>query len=279
MRFVERAPHPALAGWLQCLWLFESEPGNDEAAAGDEPQRIVPDGHPELIVHFGDPYREPGHGAQPRIVLAGQIVQPLLLRSGGACGVIGVRFKPAAARRLFGLSMSECTERRLDAEDLWGASGRSLLQRLREPQGAAARLAQVERFVGERLQASRWRTHAGVAHCVQRLQARGAAPPSIDALARELQCSARQLERLFLADVGLPPRLLASVLRFRRVFDVVEAAPEAPAGVWAGAALAAGYFDQAHLSRDFKRFAGQTPRQFHRSLEGLSLAMIRGALS
>lgn len=282
MIFVERPPHPALAEWLHCLWLFECPAADSsESAAGDDGvQRIVPDGHPELIFHYGDPYSEPGQGRQPAIVLAGQIVAPLLLQPGGHAGVIGVRFRPGAARRLFGVSMGECTGRRLDASGLWGAAASALLAQLHDTPDAGARLDRVEAFIGERLRESRWRTHAAVAHCVRRLASAGVARLSIDRLAAEVQCSGRQLERLFLADVGLPPRLLASILRFRRLFDVLEAAPSSlPAGHWADAAVAAGYFDQAHMARDFRRFAGQTPRQFQRRLDGLGRAMIHGGLA
>lgn len=275
MVFVERAPHPALAGWLRCLWLFESAPG-EAAAQGNEPQRIVPDGHPELLFHYGDPYAEPGRGVQSRIVFAGQIAQPLLLQPGACAGVIGVRFHPAAARVLFGLSMVECAERRLDASALWGAAGEALLEQLQALRDAASRLDRVERFVRERLTVSRRPMQAAVSHCVRLMQSPAAERLTIDELAAQAQCSGRQLERLFLAEVGVPPRLLASILRFRRVFDVLEASPSPSAGVWAGAAAAAGYFDQAHMIRDFKRFAGQTPQVFHRSLDGLGAAMIRG---
>lgn len=46
--------------------------------------------------------------------------------------------------------------------------------------------------------------------------------------------------------------------------------------LWASRAIDAGYFDQPHMIRDFKRFAGQKHHAFFRSLSGFSEAMARG---
>lgn len=55
--------------------------------------------------------------------------------------------------------------------------------------------------------------------------------------------------------VGIPPKLLSRMQRFQRVFAVLE---NAGAG-WADAAVECGYYDQAHLIRDFPEFAGKAP--------------------
>jgi AraC-type DNA-binding domain-containing proteins len=78
---------------------------------------------------------------------------------------------------------------------------------------------------------------------------------SVDLLAKEAGVSTRQLERRFLCEVGLTPKLLSRILRFQQVFRAVERCD----GAWAPVALECGYYDQAHLIRDFNQFAQQTP--------------------
>ena len=51
----EYAPRAALTPFVHCVWTFTSPPD-------DTPQRIAPDGRPELIVHAGAPYMERGAG-------------------------------------------------------------------------------------------------------------------------------------------------------------------------------------------------------------------------
>lgn len=77
----------------------------------------------------------------------------------------------------------------------------------------------------------------------------------IDDLAIESSLSSRQLERRFLAEVGVGPKLLSRILRFQQVFRAVDANEAA----WPIVALDCGYYDQAHLIKDFRQFAQQTP--------------------
>jgi AraC-like DNA-binding protein len=80
----------------------------------------------------------------------------------------------------------------------------------------------------------------------------------------------RNWQRRFKAEIGISPRALSAVLRFRRVFDAIER-PET-AG-WVEAALAAGYFDQPQMARDFRRFLGCTAREWAAQKAGLAKAL------
>jgi AraC-like DNA-binding protein len=70
-----------------------------------------------------------------------------------------------------------------------------------------------------------------------------------------LGISSRQLERRFKSRVGLLPKLFCRMQRFQRVFqEIDEDRPN-----WVEAAMSCGYYDQAHLIRDFRDFSGKTP--------------------
>jgi AraC-like DNA-binding protein len=80
---------------------------------------------------------------------------------------------------------------------------------------------------------------------------------SIDAAAAATGMSRRHLERLFLRDVGLPPKQLARIVRFQRALRLLDGDGDPPRGV--RAAHGSGYADQAHFIRDFRAFAGCAP--------------------
>ena len=111
--------------------------------------------------------------------------------------------------------------------------------------------------------------NAAIAACVAALRASDGRI-GVDHLACIGNLSTRQLERRFLHEVGIPPRLLANILRFRRVFDLFD---EPLANSWVEAALSAGYFDQAHMIRDFKEFAHTSPSFLEKDLEKTPLRL------
>lgn len=240
----EFAPRPALRDVVHCVWTFEAP--FDEA-----PQPIAPDGRCELIVQCGAPYRESDGTLQPRVLFAGQVTQPLTLFATGQVAVVGVRFKPEAARVFLGRRADAVTDQRVAMDD-WDIA-------LSGDLDAVAERAQdyVE---------TRARTRAldgSVAAAVEAMLRgeEGAAPEGL---------SERQWQRRFKCEVGVSPRQFQSVLRFRRVFDQIDG--PGPTG-WVEAALAAGYFDQPQMARDFRRFLGLSSRQWAAQRVGLSKAL------
>jgi transcriptional regulator GlxA family with amidase domain len=75
-------------------------------------------------------------------------------------------------------------------------------------------------------------------------------------LASQSRISRRHLERIFLRSVGIGPKLFSRIVRFQHLL-------RAPYNDWAMLAADSGYFDQAHLIRDFRQFTGQTPAAWH----------------
>ena len=85
----------------------------------------------------------------------------------------------------------------------------------------------------------------------------GTAP--LEAIAKGRRRLPRWLERHFQAAVGVTPKRLARLVRFRRAVATLEAD-----GSEGGAAVALdhGYYDQAHFITEFRAFAGDAPRRF-----------------
>jgi transcriptional regulator GlxA family with amidase domain len=73
----------------------------------------------------------------------------------------------------------------------------------------------------------------------------------LDYVARQSNLSPRQFRSRCLEESGLTPKLLCRILRFRHASRL--------SGPAADIALAPGYFDQAHMIRDFREFSGDTP--------------------
>lgn len=251
----EFAPRAALCEFVHLVWTFSAP--HDET-----PQPIAPDGRPELIVHRGKPYLEHGlKQIQPRVLFAGQLTKPLTLVARGDVNVIGVRFRPDGARGFLGRSVDAATDRRLDLAALHGEAAVKLSQTVRGAGKLREAADMVEDYVEARLTDVRVDTivREAVTSLLAGTEARTPA-----------RISERQLQRRFKAEVGVSPRMLQSILRFRRVFDAIEH-PETSG--WIQAALAAGYFDQPQMARDFRRFIGCTAREWAAQRTGLAQAL------
>lgn len=227
--YAEVAPPVRLAADVRCVWW--------SAFSGETP--ILPDGCLDLIV-TRDPDRVFVAGPDTRAVLAAPMSTP----------TYGIRFRPGRAHRVLGLPASELLDQRVDIVDLWGAAegGRLTRQLLDEPRRLAA-------VVAKRLARSRFEPDSLVDEAVRRLLAGG---PRVSAVVGDLPVSERQFRRSFTTSVGYGPATFLRVARLQRARDLALARP---AVTLAELAFAAGYTDQAHLSRDVKNLTGATPSQ------------------
>lgn len=121
---------------------------------------------------------------------------------------------------------------------------------------SAARIAVVERFLSRRPYPS----DPLVRRALTLLDVEVGRAAVAD-VAHALGVSVRQLERRFLARVGVTPRRYIALRRLERVTTLAQSAPSLTA-----AALEAGYYDQSHFIRDFQRFVGASPRRYFSTL-------------
>lgn len=170
---------------------------------------------------------------------------------------IQVNLSPLGARRLLGLPMVELARRVVALEDVLGADAEQLVERLQEAPGWEARFALLDAVLLQRLHDAA-PVAPEVEHAWARLQASHGAVV-IAMLADEVGWSRRHLAARFQADVGLPPKTVARILRFQRVTQTLR---RTGGSGLAEVAYACGYADQAHLNRDFRAFAGTTPTDF-----------------
>jgi AraC-like DNA-binding protein len=180
----------------------------------------------------------------------------------GATGGMQVNLTPIGAYQFFGLPISEIANRSLDLGDVFGADGRLLAERLRSACDWQTRFQLLDLAILKRL-ACAPTPSLGVTHAWRRMRDTHGLV-DIGALAEEVGWSRKHLASQFGAQVGLAPKVMARVLRFNRAISLLKETETA--SDWSGIAFDCGYYDQSHLIREFRDFAGQTPTEFARSL-------------
>jgi AraC-like DNA-binding protein len=251
MRYTQYAPSPAVSAIVDCIWILEGE-------GCGIPEPIIPDGRIEIVFHYGVPFEQrnaDGRGErQPTSLVAGQLLAPIGLCHRGRAGVAAIRLRPAAARAVVRCHAAELTGRVVDLEALFGATG-TLRERLALAPDDRARATLLERWIAGVVHAAPSREVAGAVAAI----ASSAGRIELGSVAFRTRLSLRQLERRFLADVGIPPKTYARIVRLQAALRRI-----AEGEVLADVAIACGYYDQPHMARDFSQLAEISPAAWQR---------------
>lgn len=253
-------PHEALRGVVKAYCSYEENTSSFT-------RRIeLPSDSVALIVNLGDPISVMAPGgtqgwtSQARGFVAGLHHTFALTETDGSQRGVQVNLTAVGAHRLLGTPMHELTGWVIELEDVLGPAAVVLRDQLAEAPGHAARFDVLDRYLRRRLAGS-VRPSPGVLWALSRLN-QSAGRASVAQLTQEIGCSSRYLTSRFREEVGLPPKLLARILRFGHAVELVDRG--AVRDGWAAIATEAGYYDQAHLIRDFRQFAGVSPGDFVR---------------
>ena len=211
---------------VSCLWW---------RAGGTDDVLIVPDACLDLI------------WMDEELVLVGADSRPRTVPGTPAAPTVGIRLRPGAAAAVLGQPAGEVLDQQVPAELLWSTvAGRLAADLSTAP--VAEQLGHLARFVA---------TRPGTVDSLVLEAARllGRSEDRVSVVADRLGVSERQLRRRVVATVGYGPKMLARVLRLRRL-------PAMPGPSLSDLALQAGYASQAHMSDDVRALTGLTPVRF-----------------
>ena len=251
-----RAPMPALRPYLSAV------PEGWAHSRGPRPSlREVPFPGIPVIFNLGPAWEieQPVEPGVKRVdsFLAGLHTAPAFVRAADASwACIELQLTPLGVHRLVGLPMSELANRSVGLEELL-PDARVLSARLRDAPSWENRFDLVEEFLLRRL-AEAAPPSPGV-EWSWRLLRQTNGRVAIGALASELGWSHRRLIARFREQIGLAPKTVARVMRFDRAVAALRSGSQ---GGLAELAFECGYFDQAHLNREFRELAGTTPAAF-----------------
>lgn len=229
MLYRERAANE-IERWVECIWSLATS-----RAVRNYP--VFPDGCIDII-----------YSSISRLEVVGAMTRERRFDVRAQTSLVGVRFRPGMAGPFLRIPAQEITDRTILLEDLWGSAARELESRLAESASP-----------------DHWRrilvTGLGTpnrqpTHTQRAVEAITAAHGDLDLerIIRQAGITERQFRRRLLEETGLSPKKLCRVLRFRRACALrTRGLP------WSLIAAEAGYFDQAHLIRDFREFTGNTP--------------------
>lgn len=227
---------PMLQAYVGCFWIIKAEHGATV--------RSVPDGTTSICIEQGLDGSTDGY-------LRGPQLRPLELRFSAATTLIGIRLRPGVAFCLTGTPAHTMVDRRIPMAHCTSLG--DIVACATSPRTADEWINLLQAFLLDRLAGDA--VPPVIATAIDEIhQTQGCI--SIADVAARCAVSERHLGRLMRNWIGYGPKRYAGIVRFQSALTQMERAPELPA---AALATETGYFDQAHLSFDVGRYAGETP--------------------
>ena len=229
-------------------------------------RRELPTEEVPLIINFGSPFHLFAPGTTQRQTRLTSFVTGAydtfqIVESCGSSSGVQVNFTLLGLRLLIGRPIEDLRNQAVAPEEVFGVFVRELTGRLHDAATWDARFACLDRALSARLR-SPTDLPAGVL-CAWHHLISSHGQARIGSIVNRVGCSQRHLIVQFTQELGLSPKVFARMLRFGRVVRDVRSGR---AGSLADAALRAGYYDQSHLTRDVRAFAGTTPAELRDSL-------------
>ena len=191
-----------------------------------------------------------------RSVLTGLQATSAMITHDGHQEGVAIELTPLGSRTLVGMPARELWDRSHEFEDIVGRIGVELWERMQQSSPWDERFATCDEVllrlkredeVAPELRAS-W---------TELVSSRGRM--TVDELASEIGYSRQHLTRRFRDEFGLSPKLAARIIRFEGARRMLQSVPSFVS--IAQVAASAGYYDQAHMYRDFAELAGCTPKE------------------
>lgn len=196
------------------------------------------------------------------LILGGLHVHASHIRQRRGQAGIQLALHPLASRALFGVPSAELSVTDFDGTTMLGRRAMELRDRVAETHRWPDAFTLVSEYlVNARLRSDGMTVRPEVAYAWRLLErARGRLAVSV--MADRVGVSERHLTTLFRREVGRSPKTVAMLMRFQHATAAISDSLRRGRVDLAAVAADTGYYDQAHLSREFVRFAGVPPRRW-----------------
>ena len=264
-RFASAPPGAGLEGAVVEYWEVEGR-------LAPFRERILPNGCAEIMVNLGPPHEmitDDGSSIWERAWFSGVHDRAIVIESLNGTHLVSARLHPLGAVALFGAAMAGKVNGVVDLAAVAGPSADDLRAKLLHADSPEQRFELLEEFVRARLGARNLPSEV-VRRAVRAIEeAHGNL--QISSIHAGLNVSRKHLSMLFAREMGMSPKAYARIQRF--VWTLARLR-ESESVDWVRLANDAGYSDQSHLAREFRRIADASPTEFLRTRSPDSTALL-----
>jgi hypothetical protein len=219
MRLLRFEPYPLLKGYIQKLWVFES----DHRVPDEDLKLIVPNGLAKITIPYKNGVSSFANGRfqlfkETTMTLVGMADAPAIVdvETDGPNGAIGIEFSPFGTYRFFNISQNETTNCVYSLVEVLGNKVKVLQEQVSNAASINERIRLVQQFLLKQLQQQD--SDNILDFCLQKIIA-SKGRVSVKSLEKETGYSSRWLHMKFIQKVGISPKSFSSVIRFQQFYQ------------------------------------------------------------
>jgi len=274
MSYKEYPPAKELLDYIDAYWIRKNVPG-----PGITGRRVYADGCADIIVNTGsstawfNPMARAGNTIPlhpGKMYLGGTMTEYGVVTASADCILTGIRFRPGGFYVLYRHPRAPAVDTLLEFTD---HALQPLMSDIKAPgdagsEGPASRLDTY--FLAKRNVPPEPSTHSEKTHhdfiAIHKTIVLAKGQISVETLSKECHMSRRTMERVFKENVGIPPKEFIRIARFQEVLRRLpgQASSSSPRESLLRIAFELGYHDHAHLTNEFKQYAGVLPSELSR---------------
>lgn len=256
MEFEKIYPKSSIEHLVQFFWNFEG----DFADTSLYHHAAVASIHPKLAFQYIPGMTIVKNDEQKKLFTSGfqsQTNEFYQLSCEQKVGVFGVYFQPYAIPLLFNIPSNEITSHNIEITELLGKEGAFLEEQILTCRNVQQRVNIITRFIEERVDTLSTHVKGNIATVSCLILNDGNV--KMQELLKTQFLSQRQFERNFKILTGFSPKYFSRIVRFEKS---ITNAYDNPSLSLTELALHSGYFDQAHMIRDYREFTGKNPSAY-----------------
>jgi len=272
MQFRHIEPHSQLKNYVEKMWIFESS----GKMPVDDMKLVVPNGNIKLTISFQNGIVAAINGKlfsskEHDITLTGLVDVPVILDVDGdvMTETIGIEFSPKGTYRFFHFTLNEIQNQIYSLSDVLGNLGKQLVELINNATTAQQKIVLLQQFLLKQLLL--YNEDLIFEYCIDKItDSKGRI--TIKELEKKTGYSSRWLNMKFKEKLGVSPKNLSSIIRFKECYKACLDGNEKSFFKNDFYEL---YYDQSHFIKDFKRFVGLSPTKFEKQINNFGKSYYR----